>query len=253
MCGYSFQTMSSEGIAPGFLLTNPILALSLLAGQRLLDFVSYLFGKPSNLRRTQHPSQRSMNTGERLHVDAGEFVCNVLRIFSYDHAHFILVQVLGENNEYLPKLNNKEWRANSANFLALWVEDVGTTHKLFSMIWMKPFHALPLKLICCRYIFVGSWRTDARSHMHPKSECKLYIRRVIKVWRVPCALWENYFHLFSDHPTGFSSSLSSPFLGPTQPAVNKAASEGADWPIWSEWISKRRFAGSQRVQGVDLR
>ena len=111
--------MSSEGIAPGFLLTNPILALSLLAGQRLLDFVSYLFGKPSNLRRTQHPSQRSMNTGERLHVDAGEFVCNVLRIFSYDHAHFILVQVLGENNEYLPKLNNKEWRANSANFLAL--------------------------------------------------------------------------------------------------------------------------------------
>ena len=53
-----------KGSLQASLLTNPILAPFLLAGQRLLDFVSYLFRKPSNLRRIQHPSKRSMDTRE---------------------------------------------------------------------------------------------------------------------------------------------------------------------------------------------
>lgn len=157
--------------------------------------------RDTELTNKQSDMPRSMNTGERLHSGAGEFVCNFLRVFTCDHAHFILVQVLGENFEYLPKLNNKEWRANSANFLALWVEDVGTTHKLSSMIWMKPFHALALKLICCRYVYLlaaGVLMLDPTCIQNPNAS---YIRRVIKVWRVPCGLWENYFLLFSDHPT----------------------------------------------------
>ena len=165
---------------------------------------------------------------------------------------FACFYVLGENNEYLLKLSNKEWRANSANFLALWVEDVGTTHKLFSMIWMKPFHALALKQICCRHIFVGSWRTDARSHMHPKSECKLYMEGDQSLESSLRSVGELCSIIFWS-PNRFQQFTSSPFLGPTRPAVSKAASEGADWPTWPEWISKRRFAGSQMVQGVDLR